>query len=734
MSVRGNKKFSAIFLVLVLTISLFLLIIPAAKAAFIGTWVNSLTVEPSIITADESILFIVDFDPDGHIYHNIQFHFYTPEGGLYYTGYVDSDINGVASLLYTHPTVLPDPIGTCELWVFYAGDFVGSDFYLSCGGGPIYFDVLPANQPPVADAGGPYTGTEGEAVSFDGSASYDTDGTITDYLWSFGDGQTSTEQNPTHTYTQDGTYTVTLTVTDNNLETDDDTTTADISDTDPIASLSVSPSFGPGGVDVELTGSGYPPSASVTLSYYDSALDLWNVLDAVSADPSGDIAYTTEVPDLRRSQPLGDNAEMYALVSYRSEVDGAVQGYADYSQYLRGMKTVGDQTASGLFGNGTNLSSVVQVGAGDSLSLVGKWFHPGVVYVRWDGEVVVGTVTSDEWLDAQIIGTAVANQEEGYFETMVTIPASDPGEHYISIEDSETKLILIVYFGDSSNLEWSVDLFASSDEYYDLSTFGVAVDATSGFDAAYDSVDPPSPPNGLASYFYYPDNPSLLQKLSTSIISSAPTMSWDYRVFSVDVSGSVSISWSSDEISTIPSEKGVYLICPDDLVVDMRSTTSYSFGAEADSTYLFEVIVGGVDYVVDLDAGWNMVSFPCIPEDASFSSIFSDVGFYQVLTWDGSGYVTLPIAEAGIGYWVLVLEETTISIENAIPVTSYTKSLPAGWSMIGSIYGESVNADDVFPGFYQLLTWDGSGYVTSTIIESGKGYWALVLEPTTITV
>ena len=73
-----------------------------------------------------------------------------------------------------------------------------------------------------------------------------------------------------------------------------------------------------------------------------------------------------------------------------------------------------------------------------------------------------------------------------------------------------------------------------------------------------------------------------------------------------------------------------------------------------------------------------MVSFPCLPENSSFSSIFSDVGFYQVLTGDGSSYVTPSVAEAGVGYWVLVLEETTLSIENAEPVTTYTKSLPAG--------------------------------------------------------
>ena len=137
---------------------------------------------------------------------------------------------------------------------------------------------------------------------------------------------------------------------------------------------------------------------------------------------------------------------------------------------------------------------------------------------------------------------------------------------------------------------------------------------------------------------------------------------------------------------------------------------------------------------LNLEAGWNMLSFPCIPDDAGFSSIFEDIGFYQVLTWDGSSYVTPTEAEAGVGYWVLVLEETTISLVDANPVMSYTKTLPAGWSMIGSIYDQTVDADDVFPGFYQLLTWDGSSYVTSTTIEPGKGYWALVLEQTTITV
>jgi len=39
-------------------------------------------------------------------------------------------------------------------------------------------------------------------------------GNVTSWLWDFGDGETSTEQNPTHTYAASGSYTVSLTVSD----------------------------------------------------------------------------------------------------------------------------------------------------------------------------------------------------------------------------------------------------------------------------------------------------------------------------------------------------------------------------------------------------------------------------------------------------------------------------------------------------------------------------------------
>jgi len=77
--------------------------------------------------------------------------------------------------------------------------------------------VAPANRAPVANPGGPYSGTTGEAIRFDGAASSDPDGDPLTYAWNFGDGSTGTGATPTHAYTASGVYEVTLIVNDGGL-------------------------------------------------------------------------------------------------------------------------------------------------------------------------------------------------------------------------------------------------------------------------------------------------------------------------------------------------------------------------------------------------------------------------------------------------------------------------------------------------------------------------------------
>ena len=68
---------------------------------------------------------------------------------------------------------------------------------------------------PVADAEwSPHEGRAPQKVSFDGTTSSDPDGTVADWSWDFGDGNSGSGSRTVHTYTQGGRYFPKLTVTD----------------------------------------------------------------------------------------------------------------------------------------------------------------------------------------------------------------------------------------------------------------------------------------------------------------------------------------------------------------------------------------------------------------------------------------------------------------------------------------------------------------------------------------
>jgi PKD repeat protein len=125
-----------------------------------------------------------------------------------------------------------------------------------------YEYVFGAN-PLVAEArGSPTSGQAPLAVSFSGSASGGT--SPYSYGWNFGDGQTSTSQNPSHTYSTAGNYSAVLTVTDNQDVTDTGSISISVT-TAPaqlIATASASPTSGQAPLTVNFTGGatgGTPP-------------------------------------------------------------------------------------------------------------------------------------------------------------------------------------------------------------------------------------------------------------------------------------------------------------------------------------------------------------------------------------------------------------------------------------------------------------------------------------------
>jgi PKD repeat protein len=72
----------------------------------------------------------------------------------------------------------------------------------------------PDNHAPRANAGGPYIGTAGVPLTFDGSGSFDVDGDTLTYAWNFGDEGEGDGVTPQHTYKAAGTYYIQLVASD----------------------------------------------------------------------------------------------------------------------------------------------------------------------------------------------------------------------------------------------------------------------------------------------------------------------------------------------------------------------------------------------------------------------------------------------------------------------------------------------------------------------------------------
>ena len=67
---------------------------------------------------------------------------------------------------------------------------------------------------PIANTGGPYFGIVHFPISFDASNSFDLDGNIIDYNWTFGDGTTGAGETIQHSYLTNGQYNIKLTIED----------------------------------------------------------------------------------------------------------------------------------------------------------------------------------------------------------------------------------------------------------------------------------------------------------------------------------------------------------------------------------------------------------------------------------------------------------------------------------------------------------------------------------------
>jgi len=152
------------------------------------------------------------------------------------------------------------------------------------------------NQPPLAVAAAdPASGSAPLTVQFSGSGSSDPDGAIVSYAWEFGDGATSTEADPAHTYDTVGPYSATLTVADDAGAASSDTVAITVLDGTTIAGGDVSGRWTASGSPYRIDGDiSVPAGQTLTIEAGVEVLfQSWNKLtvngvlqaDGTEADP-----------------------------------------------------------------------------------------------------------------------------------------------------------------------------------------------------------------------------------------------------------------------------------------------------------------------------------------------------------------------------------------------------------------------------------------------------------------
>ncbi len=105
-----------------------------------------------------------------------------------------------------------------QLTLTQSGAILSTPVSVDATSNTITMNIVPSgvsNQAPVASMSSSLSsGTAPLSLNFDGSASSDPDGTITNYAWNFGDGTTASGTYVTKVFNSPGTFTVVLTVTD----------------------------------------------------------------------------------------------------------------------------------------------------------------------------------------------------------------------------------------------------------------------------------------------------------------------------------------------------------------------------------------------------------------------------------------------------------------------------------------------------------------------------------------
>lgn len=250
-----------------------------------------------------------------------------------------------------------------------------------------------------------------------------------------------------------------------------------------------------------------------------------------------------------------------------------------------------------------------------------------------------------------------------------------------------------------------------------------------------------------------PDNPNCAGD------TEAPSVPGTITVSNI-TTNSASVSWGASTDNTAVTGYDVYVngtklqsVTTNSInLSDLSENTEYTIKVRAydeagnlsefNTEKSFTTLKSTVTQSISLSAGWNLISFYVLPEDASITNVFgsniskvsivkNNDGFYKPSKADK--LQSLTEFEYGQAYLVKANSAFSISVEGVAP-TSTTISLKAGWNLLGYPKTTEANASNILSGIAGKYTELKDLSSSQTTLKPGKGYYIKMNSDASVTI
>jgi hypothetical protein len=143
-------------------------------------------------------------------------------------------------------------------------------------------------------------------------------------------------------------------------------------------------------------------------------------------------------------------------------------------------------------------------------------------------------------------------------------------------------------------------------------------------------------------------------------------------------------------------------------------------------------IIDQVPVPYPLASGWSLRSLPVVlGEGEDLQQQLPQIE--SLLGWTGSEYQPITAPAVGHGFWLDHGGPDDLATVTGDPLGTYTRALPAGWSLIAATFEQSAVPE--LGEHDHAFTYDTDrGYVPAESLVPGQGTWYYAAEPTTLTV